>query len=160
MKSDIRHWRHQWQPILRNIKKLAYSGAVVLVLYPHTFHLNDFALAPTKLLLTNVTTEPNSPPLPPLQEHKEVFWKLLVLEILQYLEQVHQCYVFYATSSNLFRILRPLLNYFMTEGGLYHKETSQVICAVNQRTGFYMTVTSAMEELIKGNLIDTLWRYS
>ena len=32
------------------------------MLYPHTFHLNDFALAPTKLLLTNVTTEPNFPP--------------------------------------------------------------------------------------------------
>ena len=44
----------------------------------------------------------------------------------------------------------------MKEGGLYHKETSQVICGANQRTDFYMTVTSAMEELIKGNLIDTL----
>ena len=34
------------------------------------------------------------------------------------------------------------------DNGLYHIETSSLICRTNQWTGFYMIGTSAMKELI------------
>ena len=46
----------------------------------------------------------------------------------------------------------------MTEG-LYHVETSPLICSVNQWTSFYMIVTSVMKEwtIFPKNIID-VWQ--
>ena len=35
------------------------------------------------------------------------------------------------------------------DGGLYHKETSPLICRANQWSGYYITGTSVMKELYK-----------
>ena len=38
-------------------------------------------------------------------------------------------------------------DYLFYDGGLYHTETSPLICSANQRIGFSMIETSVMKEL-------------
>ena len=45
------------------------------------------------------------------------------------------------------------------DGGRYHKETSPLVCGVNQWTGFYMITTSVMKGLNDINLHNLLQKY-
>ena len=64
-----------------------------------------------------------------------------------YNEKTEYCYEFklvYIKSRSL-----GLQNYELVhDGGLYHLETSPLISAANQWTGFYMTGTSVMKKLL------------